>query len=32
MQHPVIASVLWSVVILLVFRTLAVRRYRSATA
>ena len=32
MQHPVIASVLWSVAILLVFRTLAVRRYRSATA
>jgi ABC-2 type transport system permease protein len=32
MQHPVIASVLWSVVILLVFRTLAVRKYRSATA
>jgi ABC-2 type transport system permease protein len=32
MQHPVIASVLWSLVVLLVFRTLAVRRYRSATA
>jgi len=32
MQHPVIASVLWSLIILLVFRTLAVRRYRSATA
>jgi ABC-2 type transport system permease protein len=32
MQHPVIASVLWSVVILVVFRTLAVQRYRSATA
>src|SRR5215475_1998126 len=31
MQHPVIASVAWSLVILLVFRTLAVRRYRSAT-
>jgi len=32
MQHPVIASIAWSVVILLVFRTLAVRKYRSATA
>lgn len=32
MQHPVIASLLWSLVILLVFRTLAVRKYRSATA
>ncbi|WP_442813465.1 ABC transporter permease [Streptomyces sp. NBC_01754] len=32
MRHPVLASVLWSVVILVVFRTLAVRRYRSATA
>jgi ABC-2 type transport system permease protein len=32
MQHSVIASILWSVVILLVFRTLAVRKYRSATA
>jgi ABC-2 type transport system permease protein len=32
MQHPVLASVLWSLVILVVFRTLAVRRYRSATA
>ncbi|MCZ2527677.1 ABC transporter permease [Streptomyces sp. NPDC059506] len=30
MQHPVLASVLWSVAILLVFRTLAVRKYRSA--
>ncbi|MEV0601327.1 ABC transporter permease [Streptomyces sp. NPDC050315] len=32
MQHPVLASVLWSVVIIAVFRTLAVRKYRSATA
>lgn len=32
MQHPVIASVLWSVLIIVVFRTLAVRKYRSATA
>ncbi|MEU4092663.1 ABC transporter permease [Streptomyces sp. NPDC026673] len=31
MQHPVLASVLWSIVIILVFRTLAVRKYRSAT-
>ncbi|MET7366663.1 ABC transporter permease [Streptomyces sp. NPDC005566] len=32
MQHPILASVLWSVLIVAVFRTLAVRRYRSATA
>ncbi|WP_330332300.1 ABC transporter permease [Streptomyces sp. NBC_00536] len=32
MQHPVLASVLWSIVIIVVFRTLAVRKYRSATA
>ncbi|MFZ3499965.1 ABC transporter permease [Streptomyces sp. 5.8] len=32
MQHPVWASLLWSVVIIVVFRTLAVRKYRSATA
>ncbi|MFI8289008.1 ABC transporter permease [Streptomyces sp. ms191] len=32
MQHPVWASILWSVVIIVVFRTLAVRKYRSATA
>ncbi|MGI5402561.1 ABC transporter permease [Streptomyces sp. CA-135486] len=32
MQHPVLASVMWSVVILIVFRTLAVRKYRSAAA
>jgi ABC-2 type transport system permease protein len=32
MQHPVAASLIWSVAIILVFRTLAVRKYRSATA
>ncbi|WP_371662273.1 ABC transporter permease [Streptomyces sp. NBC_00280] len=32
MQHPVWASVIYSVLIILVFRTLAVRKYRSATA
>ncbi|MCX4780658.1 ABC transporter permease [Streptomyces sp. NBC_01264] len=32
MTHPVWASLLWSVVIIAVFRTLAVRKYRSATA
>ncbi|GHC49342.1 ABC transporter permease [Streptomyces flavofungini] len=32
MQHPVLASVLWSVLILVVFRTLSVRKYRSAAA
>ncbi|MFE6689975.1 ABC transporter permease [Streptomyces sp. NPDC057743] len=31
MQHPVLASVLWSVLIIAIFRTLAVRKYRSAT-
>jgi ABC-2 type transport system permease protein len=31
MQHPVLASVLWSLLIIAVFRTLAVRKYRSAT-
>ncbi|MGW7287095.1 ABC transporter permease [Streptomyces sp. NPDC054847] len=30
MQHPVLASALWSLLILVVFRTLAVRKYRSA--
>ncbi|GCD35237.1 ABC transporter permease [Streptomyces chrestomyceticus] len=30
MQHPIIASVLWSVAILVFFRTLAVRKYRKA--
>ncbi|UNO40194.1 ABC transporter permease [Streptomyces sp. MST-110588] len=32
MDHPVLASILWSVVIIAFFRTLAVRKYRSATA
>lgn len=32
MQHPVWASLLWSLVIIAVFRTLAVRKYRSASA
>lgn len=32
MQHPVAASVIWSVLIIVVFRTLAVHKYRSATA
>ncbi|MFF8278575.1 ABC transporter permease [Streptomyces lateritius] len=32
MQHPVWASLIWSVLIILVFRTLAVRKYRSASA
>ncbi|MGW3626813.1 ABC transporter permease [Streptomyces sp. NPDC000880] len=32
MQHAVLASVLWSILIILAFRTLAVRKYRSATA
>ncbi|MER6110470.1 ABC transporter permease [Streptomyces hirsutus] len=31
MQQPVWASLIWSVLIILVFRTLAVRKYRSAT-
>lgn len=31
MQHPVLASVLFSVAIIALFRTLAVRRYKSAT-
>ncbi|MCL8011888.1 ABC transporter permease [Streptomyces sp. AS02] len=30
MQHPVWASLIWSVVIILTFRTLAVRKYRRA--
>ncbi len=30
MQHPVWASIIWSVLIIAVFRTLAVRKYRSA--
>ncbi|MET9520031.1 ABC transporter permease [Streptomyces sp. NPDC002994] len=32
MQHPVWASLIWSVVIILVFRTLAVRKYRRAAS
>ncbi|MFF2845221.1 ABC transporter permease [Streptomyces sp. NPDC058001] len=32
MQHPVWASLIWSVLIIVVFRTLAVRKYRDATA
>ncbi|MEW1694372.1 ABC transporter permease [Streptomyces sp. NPDC093249] len=32
MRHPVWASILFSLIILVVFRTLAVHRYRSATA
>ncbi|AZQ75680.1 ABC transporter permease [Streptomyces luteoverticillatus] len=32
MQHPVWASVLWSLLIIAVFRALSVRKYRSATA
>jgi ABC transporter DrrB family efflux protein len=32
MEHPVLASALWSLLIITVFRTLAVRKYRSATA
>ncbi|OLZ70868.1 ABC transporter [Streptomyces sp. IMTB 2501] len=31
MQHPVWASLIWSVVIILFFRTLAVRKYRRAS-
>ncbi|GAA2254254.1 ABC transporter permease [Streptomyces atrovirens] len=32
MQHPVWASLIWSVLIIALFRTLAVRKYRSAAA
>ncbi|WP_406708143.1 ABC transporter permease [Streptomyces halobius] len=32
MEHPALASLLWSVVIIAIFPTLAVRKYRSATA
>ncbi|MFJ9107062.1 ABC transporter permease [Streptomyces sp. NPDC102283] len=32
MEHPVWASLIWSVLIIVVFRTLAVRKYRSASA
>lgn len=31
MEHPILASVIWSVLIIVVFRTLAVRKYRSAS-
>ncbi|MEV3860676.1 ABC transporter permease, partial [Streptomyces sp. NPDC050095] len=30
MEHPVWASLIWSVIIIVVFRTLAVRKYRKA--
>jgi len=30
MQHPALASAIWSILIVVVFRTLAVRKYRSA--
>ncbi|KOG32757.1 ABC transporter permease [Streptomyces resistomycificus] len=32
MQHPVWASLLYSILIIVIFRTLSVRKYRSATA
>ncbi len=32
MEHPVWASLIYSVLIVLIFRTLAVRKYRSAAA
>ncbi|HWU08217.1 MAG TPA: ABC transporter permease [Streptomyces sp.] len=32
MEHPVWASIIWSILIILVFRTLAVRKYRQAAA
>ncbi|MFC5146082.1 ABC transporter permease [Streptomyces aureoversilis] len=32
MQHPVWASLIWSVLIIALFRTLSVRKFRSATA
>ncbi|WP_461026638.1 ABC transporter permease [Streptomyces sparsus] len=32
MEHPIIASILWSLVIIAVFRTLAVRKYRRANS
>ncbi|MFE0691378.1 ABC transporter permease [Streptomyces sp. JH002] len=31
MQHPALASILWSVLIIVIFRTLAVRKYQRAT-
>ncbi|WP_415947999.1 ABC transporter permease [Streptomyces sp. KLOTTS4A1] len=30
MEHPILASLIWSIVIIVVFRTLAVRKYRNA--
>ncbi|MFG3659971.1 ABC transporter permease [Streptomyces sp. NPDC047706] len=32
LQHPVLASLIYSALIIVIFRTLAVRKYRSATA
>ncbi|RFU83131.1 ABC transporter permease [Streptomyces triticagri] len=32
MEHPILASVIWSVIIIAVFRTLAVRKYRQSAA
>uniref|UniRef100_UPI003F685F09 ABC transporter permease n=1 Tax=Streptomyces polyasparticus TaxID=2767826 RepID=UPI003F685F09 len=32
MEHPIWASLIWSVLIIVVFRTLAVRKYRNASA
>ncbi|MEV4877833.1 ABC transporter permease [Streptomyces cyaneofuscatus] len=32
MEHPIIASIVWSVLIIVVFRTLAVRKYRQTAA
>ncbi|GAA3963742.1 ABC transporter permease [Streptomyces marokkonensis] len=32
MEHPIWASLIWSVLIIVVFRTLAVRKYRSAAS
>ncbi|MGW1867987.1 ABC transporter permease [Streptomyces mauvecolor] len=32
MEHPVLASIIWSVLIIAVFRTLAVRKYRRAAS
>jgi ABC-2 type transport system permease protein len=31
MQHAILASILWSLTILVIFRTLAIRKYRSTT-
>ncbi|NGO81175.1 ABC transporter permease [Streptomyces sp. YC504] len=32
MEHPIWASIIWSILIIVVFRTLAVRKYRNASA